>query len=85
MNPALTIKSQVTLPKAIRDYLGVSPGERVSFEPLPDGRVAISAANPRATAKAVTDPVSLMRGSASRKQKTDAVMRMTRGDDWNKA
>ena len=85
MNPALTIKSQVTLPKAIRDYLGVSPGERVSFEPLPDGRVAISAANPRAAAKAVTDPVSLMRGSASRKQKTDAVMRMTRGDDWNKA
>ena len=85
MNPALTIKSQVTLPKAIRDYLGVSPGERVSFEPLPDGRVAISAANPRAKAKAVTDPVALMRGTASRKQKTDAVMRMTRGDDWNQS
>lgn len=85
MNPALTIKSQVTLPKAIRDYLGVSPGERVSFEPLPDGRVAISAATPRPKARAVTDPVSLMRGSASRKLKTDAVMRMTRGDDWNKA
>ncbi len=85
MNPALTIKSQVTLPKAIRDYLGVCPGERVSFEPLPDGRVAISAANPRTKAKAATDPVALMRGTASRKQKTDAVMRMTRGDDWNKA
>ena len=83
MNPALTIKSQVTLPKAIRDYLGVSPGERVSFEPLPDGRVAIAAASPKT--KALTDPVTAMRGTATRKQKTDAVMRMTRGDDWNKA
>ena len=82
MSPALTIKSQVTLPKAIRDYLRVSPGERVSFEPLPDGLVAISAANPKA--KLPTDPISLMRGTTSRKVKTDAVMRMTRGDDWNK-
>ena len=42
MNLALTAKSRVTLPKAIRDYLGVSPGERVTFEPMPDGRVAIA-------------------------------------------
>ena len=82
MNPALTIKGQVTLPKAMRDYLGVSPGERVSFEPLPDGRVAIAAVNRKA--KVQTDPVSAMRGTASRKMKTDAVMRVTRGDDWNK-
>jgi antitoxin PrlF len=82
MNPALTVKSQVTLPKAIRDYLGVSPGERVSFETLPDGRVAIAAANPKA--KVPMDPISAMRGTASRKMKTDAVMRVTRGDDWNK-
>ena len=81
MNPALTIKSQVTLPKAIRDYLGVSPGERVSFEPLPDGRVAIAAANPKT--KQIADPVSAMRGTATRRIKTDALMRMTRGDDWN--
>lgn len=82
MNPALTVKSQVTLPKAIRDYLGVAPGERVSFEPLPDGRVAISAAKPKA--RVLADPVSAMRGTATRRVKTDAVMRMTRGDDWNK-
>ena len=81
MNPALTVKSQVTLPKAIREYLGVSPGERVSFEPLPDGRVAISAANPKL--RQLADPVSAMRGTATRRIKTDAVMRMTRGDHWN--
>ena len=82
MNPALTVKSQVTLPKAIRDYLGVSPGERVTFEPLPDGRVAIAAASPSNNKR--VDPIASLRGSATRKMKTDAVMRLTRGEDWNK-
>jgi AbrB family looped-hinge helix DNA binding protein len=81
MNPALTVKSQVTLPKAIRDFLGLSPGQRVSFEPLPDGRVAISAADSGAPRAA--DPIAALRGSATVKRKTDDVMRMTRGDDWN--
>ena len=82
MNPALTVKSQVTLPKAIRDYLDVSPGERVTFEPLPDGGVAIAAASPSKNKR--VDPIASLRGSATRKMKTDAVMRLTRGEDWNK-
>ena len=44
MTPALTVKSQVTIPKKIRDYLGVGPGARIKFETLPHGRVVISAA-----------------------------------------
>ena len=82
MSPALTVKSQVTLPKSIRDFLGVSPGERVTFEPLPDGRVAIAAASPSNNKR--VDPIASLRGSATRKMKTDAVMRLTRGEDWNK-
>ena len=82
MNRILTAKNQITLPKAIRDYLRVSPGERVTFEPLPDGRVAIAAASP-STNKRV-DPIASLRGSATRKMRTDAVMRLTRGEDWNK-
>ena len=82
MNPALTVKSQVTLPKAIRDYLGVSPGERVTFEPLPDGRVAIAAESPPKNKR--VDLIASLRGSATRKMRTDAVMRLTRGEDWNK-
>ena len=46
MNLALTVKSRVTLPKAIRDYLCVWPGERVTFEPMPNGPVSIAAASP---------------------------------------
>ena len=82
MNRILTAKNQVTLPKPIRDYLGVSPGERVTFEPLPDGRVAIAAASPLKNKR--VDPIASLRGSATRKMRTDAMMRLTRGEDWNK-
>ena len=47
MNPALTVKSQVTVPKEIRAFLGIGPGERIKFEPMADGRVAITPVEPR--------------------------------------
>ncbi|MGC3987109.1 MAG: AbrB/MazE/SpoVT family DNA-binding domain-containing protein [Pseudorhodoferax sp.] len=47
MHPASTVKSQVTVPKEIREFLGIGPGERLEFEPMADGRVAIAPAQPR--------------------------------------
>ena len=82
MNPALTVKSQVTVPKEIRLFLGIGPGERIKFEPMPDGRVAIAPVEPRKR-KAV-DPFERMKGSGKRGVSTEKVMRATRGDDWNK-
>ena len=82
MNGILTAKNQIILPKAIRDYPGVSPGESVTFEPMPDGRVAIVAAVPPKNKR--VDPMASLRGSVTRKMKTDAVMHLTRGEDWNK-
>jgi antitoxin PrlF len=84
MTPALTVKSQVTIPKAIRDYLGIGPGARLVFEPMADGRVAIASANRLAKQGASSDPVDALIGSATRKISTDELMRLTRGDDWNK-
>jgi AbrB family looped-hinge helix DNA binding protein len=86
MQPALTVKSQVTIPKAIRQFLGIGPGDRVLFEPLPGNRVALRAYNiqPK-THKKPVDPITAMIGAATRKVRTEDVMRMTRGDDWNKA
>ena len=81
MTPALTIKSQVTIPKAIREFLGLGPGETVRFEPLPDGRVAISPANKKA--KDIDNPFAAFKGGLKPGITTDALMRMTRGDDWN--
>jgi antitoxin PrlF len=86
MEPALTVKSQVTIPKSIREFLGIGPGARIAFEPMSDSRVAIRAVNPtNATKPSTEDPISAMIGVATRKVKTVEVMRMTRGDDWNQA
>ena len=51
MTPALTVKSQVTIPKAICNFLGLKPGERVRFEPIPAGRVAITPVDTARTAR----------------------------------
>ena len=84
MTPALTVKSQVTIPKVIREFLGIGPGARITFEPLADGRVAITSADKSPKRKRAVDPVDALIGSATRKISTDELMRLTRGDDWNK-
>jgi hypothetical protein len=53
---------------------------------LQDSRVAIRAYNlPRKAAAQPVDPITAMIGAATRKVRTEDVMRMTRGDDWNQA
>jgi antitoxin PrlF len=39
----LTSKGQVTVPKAIRDRLGIETGDEISFELRPDGVVEVRA------------------------------------------
>jgi len=40
----VTATGRVTLPKDILDHLGVRPGEKISVESLPDGRIEVKAA-----------------------------------------
>jgi len=40
----VTAKGQVTLRKDILDHLGVDPGDQISVEKLPDGRIEVRAA-----------------------------------------
>ena len=40
----LTSKGQVTVPKKVRDYLGLKPGAPVTFERLATGEIALRAA-----------------------------------------
>jgi bifunctional DNA-binding transcriptional regulator/antitoxin component of YhaV-PrlF toxin-antitoxin module len=46
--PALTItaKGQVTLRSDLLRHLGVRPGEKISVDKLPDGRIELKAARP---------------------------------------
>lgn len=39
----LTSKGQLTLPKEIRDKLGVKTGDRVAFREQPDGSIVVEA------------------------------------------
>jgi len=38
----VTSKGQVTIPLLVRERLGLHTGSRISFEELPDGRIAIA-------------------------------------------
>jgi AbrB family looped-hinge helix DNA binding protein len=40
----VTAKGQVTLKKDVLEHLGVQPGDKISVEKLPDGRIEVSAA-----------------------------------------
>lgn len=37
----ITTKGQITIPKAVRDELGLREGDRVAFRILDDGRVVV--------------------------------------------
>jgi AbrB family looped-hinge helix DNA binding protein len=41
MESAITSKGQATIPKAIREHLGLKPGSRIKFFIHPDGSVVI--------------------------------------------
>jgi len=58
----VTAKGQVTLRKDLLEHLGVRPGEKVSVEKLPDGRVEVKAARP-------TGKISDVFGFLKRKRK----------------
>jgi antitoxin PrlF len=63
MQSAITAKGQITIPKAIREHLGLKSGDRVRFFVGHDGRVTIlpvlPAAALRGSAKYQGPPVSI--------------------------
>ena len=41
MTTTVRAKGQVTIPKAVRELLGISPGRSVNFVRAPDGRIVL--------------------------------------------
>ena len=80
MGNQVTSKGQVTIPKKVREFLGIKPGTAVEFEPIADGRVVIVAAG-RKTRKSRPSRFAPLRGTATVKMTTREIMALTRGED----
>jgi antitoxin PrlF len=74
----LTSKGQVTVPKSVRDYLGLRPGAAVTFERLQSGEVVLRPA--KRVAKVRRSAFARLRGRATVKMKTEEILALTRGD-----
>ena len=75
MSTTVTAKGQVTIPKPVRDFLGIEPGRQVEFRRVADGNVVLVCADK-------SRPVSRfarLRGQAGKGLCTDAIMDLTRG------
>jgi antitoxin PrlF len=77
MPTKVTKDGRITIPKWIRDHLGIEPGTEIAFRLAADGSVVIERADgtrpPSRFAKLV--------GIAGPAPSTDEIMALTRGDD----
>lgn len=72
----LTSKGQVTVPKKVRDYLGLKPGVAVIFARLDNGEIALRPARQRV--KPRPSKFSKLRGRATVTMKTEEILALTR-------
>ena len=70
MESAITSKGQATIPKAVRDYLQLKPGDRVKFFIHPDGSVVIL---PKLPTPALRGIVKAGRGRVSIEEMDEAI------------
>ena len=76
MSTTVTTKGQVTIPKPVRDRLGIVPGSAVEFLLAPDGQVVLVKVEPGRP----TSQFAKLRGLAGTGMSTDEIMALTRGD-----
>jgi len=76
MGATVTSKGQVTIPKRVRDLLGIEPGSVVDFERGPDGRVVLV----KLGRKPRPSRFARLRGSAGKGLSTAQIMAMTRDE-----
>ena len=76
MSTTVTSKGQVTIPKRVRDLLGIETGSQVDFERGPDGRIVLV----KIGKKARPNRFARLRGHAGKGLSTADIMAMTRGE-----
>jgi AbrB family looped-hinge helix DNA binding protein len=72
----MTSKGQVTVPKRLRDALGLKPGNEVVFEYQGNGQATI-----RRAGKPPKSRFAKLLGSAKGGMTTDEILALTRGED----
>jgi AbrB family looped-hinge helix DNA binding protein len=77
MATTVTSKGQVTIPKPVRERLGIEPGNAIDFELAPDGRVVLF----KVDGKQKPSRFEALRGVAGAGLSTDEIMALTRGED----
>lgn len=81
MTSTMTSKGQVTVPKRLRDHLGLEPGADVEFVLRPDGEVVVRPARSGARRRRAAGRFSKLRGTLPTGRTTDELMRLLRGYD----
>ena len=76
MATTVTSKGQATIPKPVRDRLGIGPGSAVEFELAEDGRVTLV----KVDAARAGSRFTALRGRAGKGLSTDEIMALTRGE-----
>lgn len=74
MATTVTSKGQVTIPKPVRERLGIQPGNAVDFELAADGRVVLVKVDGRPG----VSRFEVLRGRAGPGLSTDEIMALTR-------
>ncbi len=76
MSATVTSKGQITIPKRVRDLMGIKAGSLIDFERGQDGRVVLV----KVEKKGRASRFARLRGHAGKGLSTDEVMAMTRGE-----
>jgi AbrB family looped-hinge helix DNA binding protein len=56
MESSITAKGQATIPKPVRDYLGLKPGDRIKFFMHPNGSVVLLPKLPATALRGIVKP-----------------------------
>jgi antitoxin PrlF len=76
MATTVTSKGQVTIPKRVRELLGIGPGSIIDFQRGMDGRIVLVKVEKRTR----PNRFARLRGHAGKGLSTDDIMAMTRGE-----
>jgi len=76
MTTTVTSKGQITIPKQVRDLMGIGPGSVIDFERGQDGRIVLI----KVEKKSRPSRFARLRGHAGKGLSTDEIMAMTRGE-----